>query len=187
MKVVAGNWENLTRHLQDYSLDLVAADIGDAGTREEFQVTKLVSEPLVWVAAPSHPLATRRQIPFKDLEPFPLAIPTAPAHMIQHLQQLPGFPIPSQLAQPHIQCDSYTALIDAVRRSRCLTALPTSLARQLVDRDELCALDIRDWALSSHAGIITLAKRAPSVAREAMEKAIIEVSSDISRENRQLV
>ena len=187
MKVVAGNWENLTRHLQDYSLDLVAADIGDAGTREEFQVTKLVSEPLVWVAAPSHPLATRRQIPFKDLEPFPLAIPTAPAHMIQHLQQLPGFPIPSQLAQPHIQCDSYTALIDAVRRSRCLTALPTSLARQLVDRDELCALDIRDWALSSHAGIITLAKRAPSVAREAMEKAIIEVSSDISRENRKLV
>jgi len=185
VKVVSGNWENLTHQLQDYSLDLVAADIGDAGKREEFHVTELVTEPLVWVAATSHPLATRRQIPFKDLEPFPVAIPTAPKHMIQHLQQLPGLSIQSRLAQPNIQCDSYTALIGAVRRSRCLTALPASLARYLVDRDELCALDIRDWALSSHAGIITLAKRAPSVARQSMEKAIIDVSSEITLENRQ--
>ncbi len=185
VRVTSGNWENLTRRLQDYLLDLVVADIGDAGIRKEFHVTGVATEPLVWVASLSHPLATRRQISFKDLEPFPLAIPTAPTHMIRHLEEQVDFPMAAQLAQPNIQCDNYAALISAVRRSRCLTALPTSLARHPVDRGELCALDVVDWSLNSRAGIITLAKRAPSVARDAMEKSILEASGDIAEDDLQ--
>ena len=187
VKVTSGNWENLTHSLENYSLDMVAADIGDAGSRKSFHITEILTEPLVWVAATSHPLATKQKILFKDLEPFPLAIPTAPTHMIQQIEEQVDAPWLAQLTRPNIQCDNYTALISVVRRSRCLTALPAFLARYLVERDDLCTLDIPDWGLKSRAGIITLAKRAPSLARDAMERAIIEVASDIARENDQPV
>lgn len=186
VKVASGNWENLTQRLEDYSLDLVAADIGDAGSREEFHVTDILTEPLVWVAASSHPLSAKKQISFQDLASFPLAIPTAPAHMIRHLERQVDSPWLGQLSRPSIQCDNYTALINAVRRSRCLTALPASLASYVVDGDDLRVLDVLDWGLSSRAGIITLVNRAPSLARDAMERAIIEVSREIDRENRQV-
>ena len=186
VRVVAGNWETLSRQLEDYALDLVAADIGQARNQPQFQVLHLEQEALVWIAAPNHPLAPARHVKIADLLGYPVALPTAPTHMSNWLLQKYGAEIATTLTKPSINSDSYTTLISAVRRSQCLSVLPVSLAHYLECRGEIVILQVEDWAMPSHAGIITLAARAPSAAIDIMAKALVESSTDIKAESNML-
>ena len=183
VRVVAGNWETLSQQLEDYALDLVAADVGEARKNPQFQVLRLEQESLVWIAAGNHPLATARNITIADLLGYPLALPTPPTHMSNWLLQKYGAEIATTLTKPSICSDSYTTLISAARRSQCLSVLPASLAHYLERRGEIAILWVEDWAMPSHAGIITLAARAPSAAIDVMAEALVESSADIKAES----
>jgi DNA-binding transcriptional LysR family regulator len=183
VRVVAGNWETLSQQLEDYVLDLVAADMGQARNKPQFRVLQLQQESLVWIAASNHPLARAKNINMANLLHYPLALPTPPTHMSEWLLQRYGAEVATPLTEPSIRSDSYTTLIGAVRLSQCLSVLPASLARQLARRGEVTVLEVGDWAMSSHAGIITLATRAPSAAIDVMARALVESSAAIKTES----
>ncbi|MCJ7558553.1 MAG: LysR family transcriptional regulator [Gammaproteobacteria bacterium] len=182
VRVVAGNWETLSQQLEDYALDLVAADIGQARNKPKFKVLHLEQESLVWIAGVNHPLAGAKNIKITELLRYPLALPTPPTHMGNWLVQRYGAEIATPLTEPSIRSDSYTTLISAVRRSQCLSVLPASLAHYLESRGEISLLEVHDWAMPSHAGIITLTARAPSAAIDVMVNALVESSADIKAE-----
>jgi DNA-binding transcriptional LysR family regulator len=182
VRVVAGNWETLSQQLEDYALDLVAADVGQAQKRPQFRVLQLEQESLVWIAASNHPLARATNTRLADLLHYPLALPTPPTHMSEWLLQRYGAEIATPLTEPSIRSDSYTTLIGAVQRSQCVSVLPRSLAQQLAGKGEVTILGVHDWAMRGYAGIITLATRAPSAAIDVMARALVESSADIKAE-----
>jgi DNA-binding transcriptional LysR family regulator len=180
---VSGNWEILSRQLEDYSLDLVAADIGAARNKPQFRVQALEPEALVWTASLGHPLASKLAVELGDILDYPTALPTAPLHMINWLEQKHGAQAAGRLSSPRIRSDNYATLLSTARRSQCLTLVPKSLARNAAVLSGMMILDVVDWSMQSQPGIITLAARAPSAAVDAMKDAMSAASVDVVNEN----
>jgi DNA-binding transcriptional LysR family regulator len=180
---VSGNWQNLSAQLEDYSLDLVAADIGAAKSKPQFQVRELEHEALIWIAALNHPLAGRPDIRLEDVLDYPIALPTAPAHMVNWLANKYGADAAARMSNPRIRSDNYATLLSTARRSQSLTVVPESLARTASTLSGMVILDVADWSMRSRPGIMTLTARAPSSAVDAMKEALIAVSVEICEEN----
>jgi DNA-binding transcriptional LysR family regulator len=171
--VSTGDWQSLTRQLLDFSLDIVSADIGQAEQDARFHVQPLGPEPVVWMASPSHPLARQKSVTLEQVLRFPLALPTPPEHMVRFISAKYGDAVAGLLSDARIRSDSYATLTGAVSRSHCLTAVPLGIAEALQLQRELLPLHVSGWELQSRPGLITLAERAPSAARDALVAAFL--------------
>jgi len=172
--VSTGNWSDLTGQLLGFDIDLVGADIGAAEQDPRFRVRPLRPEPLIWLAAPDHPLACAGgPVTLEQVLTYPLALPRAPEHMVRAIARHYGENIAGALANPRIRSESYMTLIATVRRSRSLTAVPLGIAQREDVRASLVRLAVRDWRLQSRPGLITLAERAPSAAHDALVEAFL--------------
>lgn len=180
--VSTGNWSDLTGQLLGFEIDLVGADIGEAEQDPRFRVRPLRPEPLIWLAAPDHPLAcTGGPVSLEQVLAHPLALPKAPEHMVRAIARHYGENIASALANPRIRSESYMTLIATVRRSRSLTAAPLGIAEREDVRASLVRLAVRDWRLQSRPGLITLAERAPSAAHDALIEAFLRQDAAAAR------
>jgi len=175
--VSTGDWQSLTAQLLEFSVDIVGADIGQAEQDKRFHVQPLRQEPVVWMASPSHPLATGKAVTLDQVLRYPLALPTPPEHMVRFISARYGDAVAALLSDARIRSDSYATLTGAVSRSQCLTAVPLGIAEELQLQKDLLPLRVLGWELQSRPGLITLADRAPSAARDALVAAFLRRDS----------
>lgn len=75
IKVIAGTNMELLHLLREGELDMVVGRLPDPALMFGLSFESLYSEPIVVLAAPSHPLATRQGLTENDLLAYPIVIP----------------------------------------------------------------------------------------------------------------
>lgn len=181
LQVISDSTESLVTRLRNFELDMVVADAGGVSPQaQDLKVTPISRTPMYWVAATDHPLARAPQpVQPSELIPFSLAIPTANPEHRRLARAALGAEGGSWVDTPYLRSDSYATLVAAVRQSRCLTILPPLLVHRHVERGELVLLQVAGWDVSGQVALIELADRAPSNARDAVIRALLEpVASD---------
>jgi len=133
-------------------------------------VEALRPHPVIVVARPGHPLAPRHQVSLADIMAFPLAFigrsPSelhGPLAVARDAARSQGDIHP---AFPAVMHESPTVMLQLLRHSDAVTALPVSLAIEPIARGEVVALGWREAWAAMHSGIITLRNRPLSAAEQ---------------------
>ena len=152
--VTTGNSPQLLPLLKRAELDLITADLGSAESNPNYLTEKFMPDPFIWIANVQHPLSRKKNITLKELTGFPLALPRPPEHMVLSLQARYGTEIARAIRSPIVQSDDYALLLELVRYTHYLVAIPDSQFKKTPARDSICQLTVKNFHLNTHAGII---------------------------------
>ena len=152
--ITTGNSLQLLPLLKRAELDLITADLGSAESNPDYLTEKFMPDPFIWIANERHPLTRKKSTSLRELVGFPLALPRPPEHMVLSLQARYGTQIAKAIRSPAVQSDDYTLLLELVRATHYLVAIPSSQFKKSPARDSICQLAVKNFHLNTHAGII---------------------------------
>jgi DNA-binding transcriptional LysR family regulator len=168
VRVRVDHWHQLTRWLLAGEIDFYIADVAHTEREARLQYIRLPPQQFYWFCRGGHPLtSTRRKKPLSrgDLVRYPIATPKMPPWAIDWFASAfqengaDGLPRPF----PAVECESYAMLKRIVLSTDCVSAaLRQTLAAELED-GTLVALPVQASPIETHAGIVRMADRAPSL------------------------
>lgn len=154
LTIRAGAANALLAQVRDGSLDLVAADRGDADQDPALKVHPLPEEGIAALVRPGHPALSGLA-----MEQFPLATATPP-------ERLSRIGLPWGGDRPGLVCDDYTVLALACAASDHILAAPRSAVDRLRAEHGLVELEGPQIALRLRPALIYRADAPRSAARD---------------------
>jgi DNA-binding transcriptional LysR family regulator len=140
------NRESLLRQLENNETDLVI--MGEPPSGMDLEALAFMENPLVIVASPEHPLASRRNIPLQDLaeETFVVReLGSGTRGAIERFFALHGMPLPTGM-----EMSSNEAIKQAVEAGLGLGIISIHTAALELETGRLVTLDVEDFPIIRH-------------------------------------
>lgn len=150
-----GDLTALVPKLRGGELDLVVGRLEPAHAAPDLETEPLYNEPMVVVAGPRHPLASRAGVTWADLAPQPWVVPPPWASMRRKLAQ--SFQR-HRLEEPTdlVEAVSFLAIVSLVRERPAVAFMAQSVARAFAREKLVAVLDIAFRQPLPPVGIVRL-------------------------------
>jgi len=156
LTIRAGAAGDLVDQVKRGTLDLVAADMGQAQDDPDLIVRPLPEEGVAALVRPNHPALTGA-----ELSRFPLATATPPERLLSQ-------PLPWGGSQPGLVCDDYTVLALACATSDHVLAAPRTVVSRLQAEHGLVQLNTATSELRIKPALIYRKGAPDSASRDAL-------------------
>jgi DNA-binding transcriptional LysR family regulator len=167
LTVRAGPAGRLIEQLRAGELDLVAADLGAVGARDDLSLTALPEEGVAACVREGHALLDAGKA--ADRGRYPVASATPPG-------QLARAPMPFNLARPSLVCDDYVTLARACAASDHVLVGPQTVIARLCADHALVRLELGVSPVVLRPGLIRRASAPADPALDALCAAFLEAS-----------
>jgi DNA-binding transcriptional LysR family regulator len=191
VKVVARDWDELTRRLRSRELDFFVAETSTLHGEADLELTPLPSRhPIYLVARAGHPLTSRPKVTVEDVMEWPFATPSrVPPRVLGPLLAAHRAASPRSAAArpfPSIECDALAPTKRAVATSDAVTGSILSCIAGELERGEFELLTREPW-LHLEYGIVRLKGVPRTQVAERFLGFVLEAEKEVAAEEERLL
>jgi DNA-binding transcriptional LysR family regulator len=163
VRISEGAQSILIEELRSGTLDFIVGRLTPINTHERFDQEVLFQEPIVVVAARSHPLLSRTEVSYRDLAEARWILPP-PASVVHGpvLQMFAQHGLPSPRA--YAETTSYLLIRSLLTDQEAIAALPLSVVKRDLTSGEIAIVPAQLPHEPLSVGIVTLSDRPLSTA-----------------------
>jgi DNA-binding transcriptional LysR family regulator len=191
LKVLAADWDELTRQLRSRELDFFIAETSTLHREPDLEVLPTpAAHPIYVVARAGHPLAGRHRVSMEETLEWPLVAPgripprvldpMLAAHRAATKRSATARPFPA------IECNSLAAVKRIVAASDAITATILSCIANELESGQFVLLTREPW-LHLHYGVTTLKGVPRTQAAERFLGFVMDAERETSAEEQRLV
>lgn len=163
VRVMVGDWPDLTESVLTERIDLAICDVASAETNPRLRIELLPQHQGLLFCRARHPLATRKSLTFDEVREFPLALTTLPARLAARLRS--NATTTRSVAAPEVHVDTFQLAREIVLQSDVIGGAVDTQITDDVRTGRLVALPLDLPWFTTRYGFIYLAGRtlAPSL------------------------